>query len=309
MRRRTLAAAFLLPVPALAQPFPRRPVRLIVPFPAGGPTDVIGRLLAERLSARWGQPVIVDNRPGAGTVIGTHALVQAAPDGHTLAVAISALTINPALRTDMPFDTLRDVAPVTRLANTHIALVANVPSGLTSLAQALDTARSTPGGLAYASPGNGTLTHMAGELLGRLSGAPLVHVPYPGSGPALNDVLGGRVPLMFDVWHSIQPHVLAGTLRVLGTGSSTPVPGHPDLPRIAQTFPGFEATSVFGLIAPGATPLELRQAIAAATAASLAEPAVAARLAELGMQPMVAGPEEYAAFIVADIARWREAIR
>lgn len=305
MRRRALSGLLAAPLAARAQAFPVRPVRLIVPFPAGGPTDVVGRLLAERLAARWGQPVLVDNRPGAGTVIGTQAMVQSAPDGHTLAIAISALTVNPAMRDDMPFDTLTDVAAVTRLANTHIALVANTQSSITTLAEALARSAAMPGGLAYASPGIGTLTHMAGELLSRLAGVPLTHVPYPGSGPALNDVLAGRVPLMFDVWHSIRPHVQAGTLRVLGTGSDVDIPGAPGLPRIATSFPGFQATSVFGLVAPGATPAALRTRIAADAAASLAEPNVAARLADLGMQPAAAGPEEYAAFIVADITRWR----
>ena len=195
-RRMLLAGA----TTAAAQPaFPSRPVRLVVPYPAGGGTDIIARLLTEPLRDDLGQPVIVDNRPGAGTVVGTQALVLAPPDGHTLCVAISALTVNAALRSDLPFDTRRDVAAVTRLANTHIALVTPARTGMTTLADALARARTTDGGLAYASPGIGTVTHMAGELLARLGGVTLVHVPYPGSGPALNDVLGGRVPLMFDV--------------------------------------------------------------------------------------------------------------
>ncbi|MCX7372832.1 MAG: tripartite tricarboxylate transporter substrate binding protein [Alphaproteobacteria bacterium] len=306
MRRRILLGAALA-APALAQS--PRPVRLIVPFPPGGPTDVFGRILAERLAARWPQPVIVDNRPGAGTIVGTQALVQAPPNGQTLAVAISAITVNPALRDDLPYDTLRDIAPVSRVANAHVALVANPALGARDLAAMVELARRTPGGLSYASPGNGTLVHLAGELLARRSGAALVHVPYPGSAPALTDVLAGRVPLLFDVWHSVRPHVEAGRLMVLGTGSEGPIPTHPNLPRIADTYPGFAVTSVFGVIAPGATPPALRERIAADIRAVLAEPETAARLADLGMLAVGSTPDEYGAFIAADIARWRDVVR
>lgn len=311
MHRRLLLAAPLA-APALtsaARAQTARPVRLIVPFPPGGPTDVFGRILAERLAQRWGQTVIVDNRPGAGTIVGTQALTQAAPDGQTLAVAISAITVNPALRDDLPYDTLRDIAPVSLAARAHVALVANPSLGARDLAAMIELARRTPGGLSYASPGNGTLVHLAGELLARRAGAPLVHVPYQGSAPALTDVLAGRVPLLFDVWHSVRPHVEAGRLVVLGTGSDTPIPTHPDLPRISQSFPGFVVTSTFGVIAPGATPIAVRERIAGDVRAVLADREVAARLADLGMQPVGAGPEEYGAFIAADIARWRGVVR
>lgn len=275
---------------------------------------MVGRALAERLAERWGQTVIVDNRPGGGTVVGTQAVARATADGTTLGVVISAHTINPAVRDDLPYDPLRDLAAVTRLANAHVVLVAGpgLPEGIGDLRAMIAASRAVPAsaGLHYASPGQGTLTHLAGAMLAQASGAVLVHVPYPGSAPALTDLLAGRVPLMFDVWHSVRPHVEAGRLRVLGTGSEGPIPGAPpDLPRIADVIPGFAVTSVFGIVAPGGTPGAVVTATADDIRAVLMQPAMAARMRELEMEPVGSSPEDYAAFIAADIARWRDLVR
>jgi tripartite-type tricarboxylate transporter receptor subunit TctC len=312
MNRRSFlaaAAAVLAAGPAAAAEFPVRTVRLIVPFPPGGPTDLLGRLLAERLAARWQQTMIVENRAGGGTVVGTNALARAAPDGHTLGVVISAHTINPALRDDLPYDTLRDLAHVTQLTAAHVVLVASPSFPAKDLREMVALSQAAPGGISYASPGVGTLTHMAGELLAGVSGAKLVHVPYQGSAPALTDVLQGRVPLMFDVWHSVKPHVEAGRLRVLGTGSAEPIPGAEGLPRIGQTYPGFTVVSMFGLVAPAGTPPAVVEQVAADTRAALLAPDMVQRIRELGMEPVGSSPAEFAAFVESEIARWRGIVR
>jgi tripartite-type tricarboxylate transporter receptor subunit TctC len=312
-RRRLLAgatvAAAAAATGAAAAGFPARLVRLVVPFPPGGPTDLLGRLLAERLAGRWGQTVVVENRGGGGTVVGTNSVAKAPPDGYTLGVVISAHVVNPALRDDLPYDTLRDFAPVTQLTRAHVVLVANPSLRAADLPEMVDLAKRTPGGLAYASPGIGTITHMAGELLAGVSGAELVHIPYPGSAPAHADLLSGRVPLMFDVWHSVKPHVDAGRLKVLGVASAEPIPGAEALPRIADTYPGFSVASLFGLVAPAGTPRAVVERIASDVRAVLSAPDMAQRVRDLGMEPVGSTPAEFGALLATEIERWRPIIR
>ena len=234
--------------------FPPGNVRIVVPFTAGGPTDVVARLLGDAMAAKWRVPVIVENRPGAGTIAGTAEVARSQPDGTTIGVVISAHTINPAIRKKLPYDTLRDFRGVTELGEAHVVLVANPEFPADDLAGFLKAAHASAEPLAFASPGTGTSTHLAGELLQRVAGIKMLHVPYNGSAPALTDVLANRVPLMFDIWHSVQQYVEASKLKVIGVANATRIPNAPQYPRIGETFPGYEANSIFGVVVAAGTP-------------------------------------------------------
>ena len=288
--------------------FPERPVRLIVPLPPGGATDVVARLLAQKLEAAWGEPVVLDHKPGGGTVIGAQAVASAPPDGHTLGIVISAFTINPTLRKDLPYDTLKDFAPVTQIGNTLMALVGapEAPADLNALVAA---AKQRPGELAYASLGVGTGTHLAGELLKMRAGIDLLHVPYAGSAPAYKDLLGGRMPLAFVLLQSALPHVRAGRLKVLGVTAAKRSEAYPEYPALAEQLPGFSVDSMFGLVAPGATPKALVARIGSDAAAALRDAALRAKYAELGMDPVGSSPEAFGAFLRAEIAKWAPVVK
>ena len=301
-------AALVLAAAALAQPFPSRPVRLIVPLPPGGATDVVARLLAQKLEAAWEQPIVLEHKPGGGTVIGAQAVASAPPDGHTLGIVISAFTINPTLRRDLPYDTLKDFAPITQIGNSVMALV-GVPGAPDDLRALIAEAKKKPGELAYASLGVGTGTHLAGELLKMRAGIDLLHVPYPGSAPAYKDLLAGRVPLGFVLLQSALPHVRAGRLKVLGVTTARRSDAYPEFRALAEELPGFSVDSMFGLVAPGATPRPIVAKISADAAAALRAPVLKARFAELGLEPVGSTPEEFGAFLRAEIAKWAPVVR
>lgn len=311
--RRTLlaaAAGIVAHGSAIAQEaFPTRPVRILVPFPPGGATDIIARLIGERLAARWNQPVVIVNRPGAGTIVGTQAIARATPDGYTIGYVVSAHTINPALRTDLPYDTLRDFTPITQVARAHVVLAANPSVPANTMAELAELARRTPGGLSVATPGIGTVMHMIMELMAAAARAEFTHIPFQGGAAAVADVLGGRVPLILDPWHAIRPHVEAGRVKVIAAASATPVPGAPNIPLMNATFPGLEAFSVVGMVGPAAMPPAIARRIQEDIRAAMAEPATAERLASVGLEPVGSTPAEWAAFVEADIARWRVLVR
>jgi len=286
--------------------FPTRNVRVIVPFTAGGPTDVIARLLSEAMASKWSVPVIVENRPGAGTLIGTDAVAKSAADGHTIGVVITAHVINPAVRDKMPFDTLRDLRGVSQLAEAHMVVVASPSFPADDIAGLVQAARAASQPLAYATPGPATATHMAAELLQKVADIKLQHVPYSGSANALTDVLAQRVPLMFDVWHSVQQHVQEKSLKVLGVTNATPIPNAPQYKRIADTYPGYEANSMFGLVVPSRTPEATVQALAADVTAFIRSPAFAAKATTFGLQPVGSSPAEFDGFIAAEIQKWKQ---
>ncbi|WP_043837206.1 tripartite tricarboxylate transporter substrate binding protein [Muricoccus aerilatus] len=306
-----LAAGLLGAGRGEAQPAfrPSRPVRLVVPFPPGGPTDLLGRLVAERLSVLWGVPVVVENRAGGGTAVGTNVVARSAPDGHVIGLVISSHVINPALRDDLPFDALRDFAHVTQMTEAHVAFVANAALPADDLRGMIALSKRTPEGLSYASPGVGSLSHLVGELLASATGANMVHIPYPGSAPAQTDLLASRVPLMFDVWHSVRSHVEAGQLKVLGLASGRPLPGWERLPLIRDIVPGIEAASMFGIVAPGGTPAPTVAALAAGIRTILLSGDMPERLRDLGMEPVASTPEAFTAYVAAEIARWRTVVR
>jgi tripartite-type tricarboxylate transporter receptor subunit TctC len=297
------------PAAGAAEPsFPSRPVHLIVPFAPGGATDLFGRLLADQLSTRWGQPVVVENRPGAGTIVGTSAVANAPADGHTIGVAISAHVINPGLHANLPYDTLRDLSGVSLLSFQSIAVTATPALPAADVPSLVALAKRTPGGLDYASPGIGTMTHLAGELFARAAGIALTHIPYNGGAPATADVMAGRVPMMFDIWYAARPNVEAGKLKVIGILDRERMAARPDVMTFAESYPGLEVKSSLGLIMRSATPRPLIERVASDAAAAVHAPDFARRMRDLGLEPVGSTPEDYDAFIRREIARWKEII-
>lgn len=289
--------------------FPKGPVRLMVPFPPGGPTDVVGRILAQKLQEAWGQPVVVENRPGAGTVIGTDTVAKAAPDGHTIGMVITAYLINPALQSSLPYDTAKDLVNITQMVAQHVVLVANSGVPFNTLPEMIAYAKKNPGKLTYASPGAGTATHLAGELIKGEAGIDMVHVPYKGSGPAQADLVAGRVDLMLDVYHSAKPQIEAGRLKVIALAAGEQPANIRQYPLIAATLPGFSVTSLFGLIAPAATPRAIVNRIQADAAKVLNAPEVKARLEGMGMEIVGSTPAQFDAFVKREIAKWAKVVR
>lgn len=316
MIRRTclsLAAALLGCVagPAWAQSeaWPTRPVTLVVPFAPGGPTDTVARLLAERLQVQWKQTVVLDYKPGGGTMVGTQAVARAPGDGHTLGMAISALMINPALQPKMPYDTLKDLAPVALIGQAHFGLFAHPSLEAKNMSELVAYAQRNPGKLSYATPGIGTGTHLAGELMQSLASIQMVHVPYRGSAPAQQDVIAGRVPLLFDVQFSAMPFVRDGRLKLLALASPKRSQQTPEVPTMDETLPGFSAMSLIGVIAPRTTPKALVDRIAADVATAVRSPEMGARMAQLGMEPVGSTSQEYETIVRTEIAKWTQVVK
>ena len=298
-----------LPVNVSAQAWPGKPVRLIVPFPAGGATDIIGRLVAQKMTEVWGQTVIVENKPGAGTVVGTDLVAKAVPDGYTLGMVITAHVINPSLRRDMPFDTVRDLSGVTQVAQAHLVLAAHPAFEANTVAELVALARKNPGKYSYATPGSGTSMHLAMELLKTRAGIDIVHIPYKGGAPASQDVIGGRVPLFTDVHYASVPNIKAGKLKVLALMSPARPAGSPELPVIAETVPGVSSTSIIGIVVASATPRELVQKISADIARALKNSDLSKRMIDMGMEPVGSKPEEYDALIRSEIDKWGPVVK
>jgi tripartite-type tricarboxylate transporter receptor subunit TctC len=284
-------------------------VKLIVPFSPGGPTDIVARLLAERLQAQWQQPVIVDYKPGAGTVLGTDFVAKSPADGYTLGMAITAHMINPGLQPKLPYDTKKDLAGVSQVSQTHFGLFANPSLPVSNLPELIAYAKKNPGKLSYATPGIGTGTHLAGEMLNHMAGIDMTHVPYKGSAPAQQDVIGGRVPLLFDVLFSSMPFVKDGKLKVLALASPKRALANPEIPLIAETVPGFSALSYIGVIAPAGVPKPLLQKISADIAKAVKSPELSERMTQLGMEPVGSTPEEYDAVIRSEIDKWSRVVK
>jgi tripartite-type tricarboxylate transporter receptor subunit TctC len=299
---------FGIALTAAAQEFPKGQVRLVVPFTPGGPTDVIARLMSQKLQEIWTRPVLVDYKPGAGTVVGLDHVAKSPPDGHTIGIVVSSYTINPVLRRSMPYDTLKDLSGVTMLCTFPIALVANAEAPFSDVKGLVDYAKRNPGKLSYATPGVGGTSHLAVELLNVVAGIDTVHVPYKGSAPAQTDVIGGRVPLMSDPLFSAMPFVRAGKLKVIAVTTARRVPGFEQFPTIAETYPGFDVSAYLGFVMPAATPRDIVKKIQADAARALQMPDLRARIIELGNTPVGSSPEEFDAFIVADMKKWAKVI-
>jgi tripartite-type tricarboxylate transporter receptor subunit TctC len=301
-----LAAALPLAVGAqgAAEAWPDKPVKLIVPFTAGGPTDTVARLLATQLQATWKQPVVVDYKPGAGTVLGTALVAKAPADGYTLGMAISALTINPSLQANLPYDTRKDIVGVSQVAQAHFGLFAHPSLPVNTVPELIAYAKKNPDALSFATPGAGTGTHLAGEMLAHMAGIRMVHVPYKGSAPAQQDVIGGRVPLLFDILYSSMPFVKDKRLKVIALSSPRHAVSNPEIPLIADTVPGFSAMSSIGVIAPAGLPPALLQKISADIAQAVRSAEMGARMAQLGLEPVGSSPEQYNQQIRQEIDKW-----
>ncbi|MGO4331752.1 Bug family tripartite tricarboxylate transporter substrate binding protein [Cupriavidus sp. 2TAF22] len=300
----TLMAA-CLPLLAGAQGYPAKPVRLVVPFPAGGPADVLGRVVGEGLSKAWGQNVLVDNRAGAAGTIGVDQVAKAPPDGYTLAVVpVGNIAVNPTLMPNLPYKPA-DLVPVTMLATAENVLVVGASVPARTLPELLRLAVQKPGELTFASPGAGSQAHLAGELLQLDASIKLIHVPYKGVSPAITDLVGGQVTMMFAQLSSALPYIKAGKLRALGVASAKRSAVLPEVPTIAeQGFPKFEAVSWYALMTPAGTPRDVIQQISRQADLVLANPALKEKLATIGMDAAGGTPVELAATIQKESARW-----
>ena len=309
-RRRCLAAAGLLAFSAAAraQEYPKGPVRIVVPFPPGGPTDTVARMLAQQLQELWGQPVNLDYKPGAGTVIGVDAVAKAAPDGLTFVMVNSSFATNPSLRKTMPYRTPQDLAAVTQIANLQLAIVARPDAPFNTLPELIAYAKKNPGKLTYGTPGAGSTTHLGTELLKREAGIDVLHSPFKGSAPAHTELMGGRIDFITDPFLSVIPFVKAGRMKMIATFGERRVPGH-DYPTVAETMPGFSVNALLGFVAPAGTPRPVVAKIQADTARVLQTPEMRKRVEDLGMEVVASRPEQFEAFIAAEMRRWERVIR
>ena len=303
----TLAAA--LSGAVQAQAFPTKPVRLVVPFPPGGATDIIARLLGQKLQEVWGQSVLIEYKPGGGTVVGTDFVAKSPPDGYTMGMVITAHVINPGLRSDLPYDTVKDLSGVSMVNVQHIALVATPGLEANTVPELIALAKKNPGKLTYATPGTGTAMHLAGELLKSLAGIDIVHVPYKGGAPAYPDVISGRVALQIDPMSASMPNIKAGKVKLLAITSPERAPTAPDVPTVAETLPGFSVMSISGVVVPSATPRDVVRKASADVNRALAAPDLVERMAQLGMEPSGTTPEQFDAFIRAEIEKWARVVK
>jgi tripartite-type tricarboxylate transporter receptor subunit TctC len=310
-RRQALAfVAGAAAIPAWAQTYPDRPVRIVVPFPAGGGTDIVARVIGPRFSAELKQPVVFDNKAGAATVIGTETVASAQADGYTLLFTSSAFTANASLMKKLPYDPLRSFAPIGSAALHPFVLVAHPSLPVKSLKELIEYAKQNPGKLSYASVGAGSSQHLGMELLKRMAGIDIVHVPYKGSAPAMTDLLGGQVQLMFNGVSPTLPHIRSGKLKVLATDSDRRVPLLPDVPTVAEAgVPGYKITTWSGLLAPSGVPADVRSVLVAAWARTMAQPEVQKELSERGLVPHALAPAQFAQLLKEDKDEWARLVR
>jgi len=299
---------------ALSQTFPSGPVRLVVPFPAGGATDVLGRVLSHHLQSLWGPPVVTEYRPGAAGLLGTRQVATAAPDGYTLLMASTGAILTFASSRGggekaNGFDVTRDLAPISLIAAPPYLLVVNASVPVKSTAELIAHAKQNPGKLSFGSSGVGSASHLSGALFARMAGVDVLHVPYRGTGPAVTDLLGGRIDMMFSPAVVVTPHLATGALRVIGTTGSMRSALFPDFPTVAESgLAGYQSLGWFGLFAPPGTPRGILNKISSDTATVLMLPEVRQRLAEQGAEPAPSTPEGFTAFVNSDIATWLDLV-
>ena len=301
------ALAFGLAGAAAAQDFPDRAITLVIPFAAGGSTDVVGRIVADRMSQELGQQIVVQNVGGAGGSLGAQQVAKADADGYTILMGtVATHALNPLILKQKPYDPVADFAPVSLLVLVPNVLAVNPALPVNTVQELIDLAKKEP--LAYASSGNGTPLHLSGELFKTMAGVDITHIPYKGSGPALTDVLGNQVPVIFDNLPSASSHISSGKLKALGVTTAERAPSFPDVPAIAETLPGYETYSWNALFAPAGTPPEVVETLASAAKTAMADPAVVARMAEFSAEIVASGPEELAAHVKAEMAKWEPVV-
>ena len=289
--------------------FPNRPLRMIVPFAPQGPNDQLARMVGAKLSESWGQQVVIDNRPGGGTVIGTELAVRAPADGHTMLMVSLSTAVNPMLQKKLPYDTAKDLQPLVNLAFSPNLLVTHPGVPANNIAQLLALAKAKPGSIIYASGGNGSTTHLAAELLANMGGVKMTHVPYKGANPATLDLLGGRVSCMFGTILPTLPHVKAGKLRALGVSSPKRTAALPEVPAIAETLPGFEAVSFYGVAVPSGVPKPVMAKLNAEIARVITAPDAREQLRLQGADAVGDTQAEFTAFFNTQMSKWAKLIR
>ena len=305
-----LFAATTLPLAAQAQSYPARPVKIIVPFAAGGPADIYARAIGEKLQAALGQSFVVENKPGGGAVIGTMEVVKAAADGYTLLMMSNTHTVNESLLKDKPYQLLRDLVPVAPVNYSDLVMVVHPSVPAQSLAEFLALAKAKPGGLNYASSGPGTPYHMAGELFKAMAGVDIVHVPYKGSSGARTDILGGQVQMMFDAITTMAPHVQAGKLRALGTSGKARSSVLPQVPTVSEAgVAGYEAVIWLGIMAPAATPRAVVERLNAEITKATGTAEMKEAWGKQGAVAMGMSPDEFARFMREDIEKWARVVK
>jgi len=295
-------------VPASAQDYPTRPVRWLVGYPAGGSTDILARILGQFFQEKWGQAFVVENKPGAGNNIATEAVANAAPDGYTLLLVNPANGINATLYKNLKFNFIRDIAPVAGLIRVPNVMEVHPSVPAKTVAEFIEYAKQNPGKINMASSGSGTSIHLSGELFKAMTGVNMVHVPYRGSAPALTDLLGGQVHVMFDNMPSSVAHIKAGSLRPLAVTTETRNEQLPDVPTVGETVPGYEASAWFGIGVPKGTPKEIIEKLNKAVQEAFDDPKVKARLAELGGTPLRGTPEDFGKIIAAETEKWKKVV-
>jgi tripartite-type tricarboxylate transporter receptor subunit TctC len=293
---------------AAALDYPTRPVRWVVGFAPGGANDILARLIGQRLSERLGQPFVIENKPGAGGNIGAETVINAEPDGYTVLLVNPSNFINTSLYANLKFNFPRDVAPVASFIRVPNVMTVGKDVQAKTVAEFIAYARANPGKINMASAGTGTSTHLSGEMFMSMAGIKMQHVPYRGAGPAVSDMLGGQVQLIFDSMPSIIPHIRSGALRALAVTTATRSSQLPDTPAVGETVPGYEASALFGMAAPKNTPKDIVDKLNSEINAVLAEPEIQKRLVELGSDPVSGTPEAFGALIAAETEKWKKVV-
>jgi len=295
---------------ALAQAYPNKPIRLVVPFPPGGPTDILGRAIGAKLAELLGQPVIIDNRGGAGGGIGADNVAKSPPDGYSLLLGTTGThTINPNLYSKLPYDPIKDFVAISLVVKYLNILVVNPNVPVKSVADLIALAKQKPGQVTFGSAGNGASNHLTGEMLAALAGVKMQHVPYKGSGPALNDVIAGQINFMFDQYSTVAPNIKAGRLRAIGIATKQRHRLLPDVPTISETIPGFEVPLWYGLFAPAGTPRDVVNRLNAELTKVMNSAEIHERMTTLGWDPITNTPEEFTAQIKAESAVWADVVK
>lgn len=305
------ASAFTFVAPALAQAqnYPNRPIRFVVGYPPGGATDILARLIGQRLSEKMGQQFIIENKPGAGNNIGTEAVANAEPDGYTVLLVNPANYINATLYSKLSFNFLRDIAPVAAFHRTANVMTVNKEITAKNVAEFIAYVKANPDKVNMASSGNGTSVHLSGEMFMMMAGVKMQHVPYRGAALAITDMTGNQVQVIFDNMPSIIQHIRSGNLRALAVTTAQRSPLLPDVPTVAETVPGYEASALFGMGAPKKTPPEIIAKLNAAVNEVLAEPAIKAKLIDLGGDPLIGPPEAFGKMITEETAKWEKVVK